>query len=96
MKLHTSGATYGLVAIVLHWLIAIVTFGLFGLGLWITSLTYYNAWYVTGPRLYEGIGVLLFFTLLLRLLFRWFNPTLFHWKVTIVWKKLVQNMSMYY
>lgn len=34
--------TYGLVAVLLHWLIAAVVVGLFALGLWMVELTYYD------------------------------------------------------
>jgi len=40
-----SSQGYGLVAIILHWLVALVVIGLFALGLWMTSLTYYDDWY---------------------------------------------------
>ena len=33
MQLRNSDSTYGLVSILLHWLVALVVFGLFGLGL---------------------------------------------------------------
>lgn len=45
MKLNNNQLNYGLIAIVLHWLIALLTYGLFGLGLWMVSLGYYDAWY---------------------------------------------------
>lgn len=73
MNIKNTHAEYGLVAKLLHWLIALITFGLFGLGLWMTGLTYYDSWYVTGPRIHESIGVLLFFALLFRLLWRKIN-----------------------
>lgn len=64
---------YGLIAIILHWLIAVVTFGLFGLGLWMTDLGYYDTWYQKAPELHEGVGVLLFIFLLVRIMWRWVN-----------------------
>lgn len=65
---------YGLVAISLHWLMALAIFGMFGLGLWMTGLTYYDRWYNLGPWWHKGIGVLLFAALALRLIWRWSNP----------------------
>ena len=67
--------SYGLVAILLHWAMALVIVGLFGLGLWMVELTYYDDWYRTAPSLHKGIGVLLALTLLFRLLWRIINPT---------------------
>lgn len=65
---------YGLVSIALHWLVALVVIGLFVLGLWMTELEYYDAWYERGPDLHKSIGVLLFFAMAFRLVWRWLNP----------------------
>jgi cytochrome b561 len=63
------------VAVLLHWLVALSVFGLFGLGLWMTGLNYYDPWYRSGPDLHRSIGVLLFAVILLRLVWRLLNPT---------------------
>ena len=73
MLIKNNQQHYGLIAIVLHWLIAIVTFGLFGLGLWMVELGYYDTWYKQAPTLHEGIGVLLFIFLLIRIVWRQIN-----------------------
>ncbi len=79
---------YGLITILLHWLIALVTFGLFGLGLWMTGLGYYDVWYQKAPKLHEGIGVFLFIFLIIRIAWLWINPppkpisTLKQWEKT--------------
>lgn len=65
---------YGIVAVSLHWLVAIIVFGLFALGLWMVDLTYYSPWYRTAPNLHKSIGVLLFGILVLRLLWSLTNP----------------------
>jgi cytochrome b561 len=65
---------YGLVAVFLHWLVAVVAIGQFGLGLWMRSLGYYDSWYRLGPWWHKGIGVMLFVVLLGRLIWRWSNP----------------------
>ncbi|MBI5462855.1 MAG: cytochrome b [Gammaproteobacteria bacterium] len=72
--LKNTTSEYGLVAIVLHWLVALVVVGLFALGLWMTELEYYDAWYERGPDLHKSIGILLFVTVALRLAWRWSNP----------------------
>ncbi|MDH5734793.1 MAG: hypothetical protein OEY87_01605 [Gammaproteobacteria bacterium] len=38
-------------AIIFHWLTAIIVVGIFIFGLWMTDLTYYHAWYTTAPEL---------------------------------------------
>jgi len=65
---------YGLVAVLLHWVTAVVVVALFILGLWMVDLTYYDPWYRRAPDIHKAIGVLLFLTLLLRLIWRHFSP----------------------
>ncbi len=63
---------YGRFNKLLHWLVAITVFGLFALGLWMTSLSYYDEWYRKGPDLHRSIGVLLMLVMVLRV-------ALVHW-----------------
>lgn len=72
--LKNTGNDYGLIAILLHWLVAIAIFGLFGMGLWMTGLDYYDPWYQRAPDLHKGIGVLLLIVIGLRLAWRLGNP----------------------
>ena len=88
MLIKNNQQHYGLIAISLHWIIAIMTFTLFGLGLWMVELGYYDDWYKQAPTLHEGIGVFLFLFFLLRTLWRWLNtipkPLISHkrWETT--------------
>jgi len=70
MNFKNSAAGYGLVAILLHWLVAVVVIGLFTLGLWMVDLTYYDSWYNRAPNIHRSIGILLFLVMLGRLLWR--------------------------
>ena len=70
MKMRNSGQAYGVVSQALHWGMAIVAICLFGLGLWMTSLTYYDVWYTRGPYLHEGFGILLAAGLVFRIFWR--------------------------
>ena len=74
MQLRNDNHSYGLVAVGLHWLVALTVVGQFGLGLWMRSLGYYDVWYRLGPWWHKGIGVMLFAVLVLRLVWRWSNP----------------------
>jgi len=65
---------YGIIAIGLHWLVAILVPGLFALGLWMVDLTYYDTWYRTAPSIHKSVGILLFALLALRVLWRLVNP----------------------
>jgi len=61
---------YGLVAISLHWLMALIIIGMYPLGLYIDSLGYYDAAYKTVPHWHKSIGVMLMILLVVRLLWR--------------------------
>ncbi len=73
MRFAETDKAYGLVSILLHWVIALATIALFALGLWMTGLTYYDRWYNEAQWLHESSGMLLFAALLLRLGWRVFN-----------------------
>ena len=74
INLRNSETEFGLVALVMHWLMAMLIVGLFGLGLWMVELDYYSEWYKTGPDIHRGFGVIVLFLLLFRLAFRLWNP----------------------
>lgn len=74
MQWRNSTSHYGLVSILMHWLVALAVFGLFGLGYWMVGLDYYSGWYKTAPDLHKSIGLVLFAVMLLRVLWRWVSP----------------------
>jgi len=65
-----STTQYGYLTILLHWLVAIIVFGMFALGFWMVDLTYYDAWYKSAPALHKSIGICLFVLLTFRLFWR--------------------------
>lgn len=70
VQVRNSSNQYGLVAIILHWVVAVVIVGLFALGYWMVDLDYYHEWYKQGPDIHRSVGILLFATVVLRLLWR--------------------------
>jgi len=68
LLLKNTEHAYGWVLIVMHWLMALAIFGLFALGLWMTSLGYYDAWYHRAPDIHKSIGMLVLFLLIFRLI----------------------------
>jgi len=74
MELRNTKTAYGIPVVAIHWLTALTVFGLFGLGLWMTDLTYYDPWYRKAPQLHKGIGRLLFIATWLRLAWMLSNP----------------------
>ena len=49
MHWRTTRDHWGWLSIAIHWLTALAVFSLFGLGLWMTELDYYDPWYRKGP-----------------------------------------------
>ncbi|WP_318378445.1 cytochrome b [Enterobacter sp.] len=74
MQLGNSARRYGAVSITLHWLVAIVVYGMFALGLWMVTLSYYDGWYHQAPELHKSIGVLLMMALVVRIVWRHLSP----------------------
>jgi cytochrome b561 len=72
--LKNSSSHYGVISVVLHWLIALAVFGLFAAGFWMVDLSYYSQWYRTAPHWHKSIGILLAIVMLLRLLWRFISP----------------------
>lgn len=73
-QIRNSATQYGIVAMVLHWAVAITIVGLFALGYWMVDLDYYHEWYKQGPDIHRSIGILLFAAMVLRVLWRLTNP----------------------
>jgi len=74
MQLANNSQGYGLVAILLHWLVALTVIALFVLGLWMVELDYYDPWYRRAPALHKAIGILLFLVVVIRIGWHWFSP----------------------
>lgn len=66
--------TFGWMSILLHWLVAVVVFALFGLGLYMVELTYYDQWYRLAPHIHKSMGLLLLGTMLFRVIWRLVSP----------------------
>lgn len=74
MNWRNTTQSYGMVSILLHWLVAGAVIALFALGLWMVELTYYHPWYREAPHLHQSFGLLLFGVMLVRLVWRYSNP----------------------
>ncbi|MDQ6950945.1 MAG: cytochrome b [Mariprofundales bacterium] len=73
MQLRNHATSYGWVTITIHWLMALTIFAMFGLGLWMRTLGYYDSWYHHAPELHKSIGILLLLILIFRLIWRIIN-----------------------
>ncbi len=74
MGLRNGSSAYGAIAVLLHWISALLLFGLFALGLYMVGLDYYHPWRQDAPALHKSIGALFFLLTTLRLFWRWFDP----------------------
>ena len=74
LKLTNTAHTYGVVAVVLHWLVAVVVFALFGTGLYMVDLSYYDELYNSLPAWHKSVGILLGMLMLLRVVWSGLNP----------------------
>lgn len=72
-NIKNTNQSYGLITIAIHWLFALTLFGLFGLGLYMVELSYYDSWYKGSLDLHKSIGVLLFLGLIARIVWRFVN-----------------------
>lgn len=66
---------YGWGPALMHWLIALTVIGLYPLGLYIESLSYYDPEYRTIPIWHKSFGILLAICLLTRIVWRFLNPS---------------------
>ncbi len=74
MQLRNSPTRYGVISLLLHWVTAIVVYAMFGLGLWMVTLSYYDGWYHQAPELHKSIGILLMMGLVIRIIWRHVSP----------------------
>lgn len=73
--LKDSSSGYGLVSILVHWISALLILFLFGLGVYMVDLTYYDDWYHKGPELHVSLGLLVLLIMVVRIVWRIINPT---------------------
>ena len=71
--LKNSVNQFGLVAILLHWITAVVVLGLFAVGWWMVELNYYSEWYRIAPHWHKSTGLLLAGVVVLRLIWKLVN-----------------------
>ncbi|MDX1705874.1 cytochrome b [Pseudidiomarina sp.] len=67
--------SYGWLTIFMHWVSALVVVGLFALGYWMLTLSYYDPWYRLGPWWHKSFGMLLLILTLSRVIWRAGNKT---------------------
>lgn len=66
--------SYGRFTVFIHWLMALAIIGMYPLGLYIDSLTYYDAAYQTVPHWHKSIGLMVLAALMVRLVWKLVTP----------------------
>lgn len=70
-----SRSGYGLISIAIHWISALLILFLFGLGIYMVDLGYYDDWYHEAPELHISLGLVVLLLMLVRVVWRIVNPT---------------------
>lgn len=78
MRLGNNSEGYGVIAILFHWISAVLIITLYWLGDYIVDLTYYDDWYNTAPRWHEALGLAALTIFLLRLTWKLTQPRVAH------------------
>ena len=66
---------YGVITVAIHWISALLILFLFGLGIYMVDLGYYDDWYHKGPELHISLGLIVLLLMLVRVVWRIVNPT---------------------
>ncbi len=74
MQLKNSVTGYGLVSVILHWVVALAVFTLFAVGLWMEDMDYMDPWYKTAPHWHKSAGVLVICLVVFRFVWRMAQP----------------------
>ena len=67
MHIKNSKTNYGLISVLLHWIMAILIIGLFSLGHYMEDLEYYDRWYHIAPWWHKSFGITIMTLVLVRL-----------------------------
>ena len=65
---------YGLIAILFHWISALIIFFMFGLGLYMMDLSYGHPYEQSSLSLHQSLGLSFFILWTLRLIWKFMNP----------------------
>lgn len=96
MNYLNSEKGFGLITIIIHWLMALLIIGLFVVGKYMLSLDYYDPFYHQGPWWHKSFGLLVFLLLIFRFVWKLKNPNVkpltSYKKYEVSLAKLVQTL----
>lgn len=74
MKIKNSNSGFGVITILIHWLMALIIIALFVVGTYMVDLDYYDSYYHIAPWWHKSFGLLVAFLLIFRIIWRISNP----------------------
>ncbi|WP_237387085.1 cytochrome b [Xenorhabdus sp. Sc-CR9] len=74
MLLKNTSTRFGHISVLIHWLVALAVYGMFALGLWMVTLSYYDTWYHRAPELHKSIGICLLIVMVIRVIWLFISP----------------------
>jgi cytochrome b561 len=92
LQWRNTQSQYGIVAKILHWIIALSIFILFGVGLWMVDLDYYHSYYTLAPWIHKSVGILIFYLMIFRLCWRLFSASPTPVSQHKNWEKMLAKM----
>lgn len=92
MQLGNNHQHFGLVTIILHWLIAVLTISLFFIGVWMVELDYYDRWYQQVPWWHKGLGVVTVVLIICRWIWQLFTPVPLALASVAKWQQMVAHL----
>ncbi len=87
LNIRNTNKAYGLVSILLHWLMAVLVILVFIIGWYMVELDYYDPWYTRAPDWHKALGMLVLVLLLYRIYWRYSNPRPQHLENYRRWEK---------
>ena len=84
--------SYTRIARIIHWSMVPLLIGLVALGLWMTELSYNDPWYHRAPALHDSLGVVAFFLLIIRFIWRMLHPAPPHSARLKPWEKKIAQL----
>ena len=91
--LRNSTTAHGSISVVLHWSMAILITALFGVGLYMTDLGYYDSLYHIAPWWHKSFGLLVTALLAFRMLWKVFNTKPLPLETHKAWEKEAASIS---
>ena len=73
MQLTNTNNNFGLITIMIHWIMAVLIVGLFILGTIMVDLDYYDPNYHVFPWWHKSFGLIITFMFVFRLIWKWKN-----------------------